>query len=312
MFWRKAMTDRAGKIDPLRKIATEAFCSAYAGGLKAQLDGSRVFFGDCAVGAAHLLGVFAGGEMDSAVLEMAWEGERIVAQTDKAAVATGERIQTHSLYILSRKGGVKSDPGTSVTSAHCPNCGAPMTSDTSAACAFCGTVLNDGTRGWVLSSITSASSDEGRRWIARINSPSVLAAGNIAAISRKGLLAWAVKVTAADGTIDPREKELLQSLAAKCAVESARLDQMIEMALAGGLDVPDPPDRATAQIWLNAMAAAALSDGQVQPAEVQILLRAAQRFGFSPADVDLILKQQYAQHLAAARTELRAQRGRQN
>ena len=153
---------------------------------------------------------------------------------------TGQRIQTHSLYILKRKAGLKSDPGQGVSSAHCPNCGAPITSDTSAGCSFCGTVLNDGTRGWVLATITSAASDLGRQWTARLATSAEGAIAHLKTISRMGVLAWTVKMVAADGTVDVKERELLRSLAAKCHVESIRLDQMIEMALAGNLGVPDP------------------------------------------------------------------------
>ena len=144
---------------------------------------------------------------------------------------TGQRVQTHSLYILTRKAGLKSDPGKGVSSAHCPNCGAPITSDTSSGCSFCGAVLNDGTRGWVLSTITSAASDVGRQWTARISASTDTRSS--ANISRVGVLAWTVNLVAADGTVDVNERELLKSLAAKCHVDQIRVDQMIEMALAG-------------------------------------------------------------------------------
>jgi uncharacterized tellurite resistance protein B-like protein/predicted nucleic acid-binding Zn ribbon protein len=308
MFWRKAMTDRVGKIDPLRKLATEEFCANYAGSLSPQPDGSRAYFGDCAVGGAHLLGVVPGETEDSAVLELAWEGERMIAGNGPVIQKTGQRIQTHSLYILKRKAGLKSDPGKGVSSAHCPNCGAPITSDTSSGCAFCGTVLNDGTRGWVLTAITSAASDLGRQWTARLSSAT--SAANVASVSRVGVLAWTVNMVAADGTVDVNERELLRSLAAKCHVEQIRLDHMIEMALAGQLLVPDPPDKATALVWLTTMAATAMAEGRLRPQEAKILSRAAQRFGFSDADVNSLLRQQYAVRVATAKSELRTARQR--
>jgi uncharacterized tellurite resistance protein B-like protein/predicted nucleic acid-binding Zn ribbon protein len=305
MFWRKAMADRIGKIDPLRKMASEEFCAGYAGTLGPQPDGSRAYFGDCAVGGAHLLGVVPGQAEDSAIVEVAWEGERMIAANGPSTQKTGQRTQAHSLYILNRKAGLTSDPGKGVSSAHCPNCGAPITSDTSSGCSFCGAVLNDGSLGWVLSTITSASSDLGRQWTARIVSPAEATVGQLQNISRKGVLAWTVKMVAADGTVDVQERELLRSLAAKCHVEQIRLDQMIEMALAGQLGVPDPPDKATALVWLTTMAATAMAQGRLRPQEAKILSRAAQRFGFSETDVNLLLRQQYAVRLATAKSELR-------
>jgi uncharacterized tellurite resistance protein B-like protein/predicted nucleic acid-binding Zn ribbon protein len=308
MFWRKAMADRVGKIDPVRKMATNEFCTSYAGVLSPQPDGSRAYIGDCAVGGSHLLGLIPGETEDSAVLELAWEGERMIAAGGTGIQKTGQRIQTHSLYILKRKAGVTSDPGKGVSSAHCPNCGAPITSDTSSGCSFCGTVLNDGTQGWVLATITSAASDLGRQWTARISSST--AASNAPRISRAGVLAWTVNMVAADGTVDVKERELLKSLAVKCQVEQIRVDQMIEMALAGRLGVPDPPDKATALVWLTTMAATAMAEGRLRPQEAKILSRAAQRFGFSDSDVNSLLREQYAVRLATAKQELRTARQR--
>ena len=71
-------------------------------------------------------------------------------------------------------------------------------------------------------------------------------------------------MVAADGTVDVKERELLKSLAAKCQVEQIRVDQMIEMALAGRLGVPDPPDKETALVWLTTMAATAMAEGRLR------------------------------------------------
>ncbi len=316
MFWRKAMADRIGKIDPLRKIAAEEFTSAYSQALAPQADGSRAFFTDCSVGGANLAGVFSDDQTQSAIVEVGWEGERTIAMPGHPIKPTGQRVQTHTLYLLKRKAGIQSDPGTSVSSAHCPNCGAPITSDVSSACSFCNTVLNDGTRGWVLSEIASASSGDGQSWIMRLRSidTQIRAPGapnGRINISPSGLLAWSVKVAAADGEVDPAERQLLLSLADKCGVEPQRVEQMIEMALGGRLEVPDPPDKLTAHLWLTAMAAAALADGRLRPREAQLLNTAAQRFGFGRQDVAMLLRQQYANRLAQARQECCAARGRQ-
>jgi uncharacterized tellurite resistance protein B-like protein len=267
------------------------------------------------MGGANLTGVFSDDQTNSAVVEIGWEGERTIAAPGHPLRPTGQRVQTYTLFLLKRKAGIKSDPGTSVSSAHCPNCGAPITSDLSSVCSFCNTVLNDGTRGWVLSEITSTSSQAGQSWLARLRSVDTRISapgtpnGKIH-LSPSGLLAWCVKVTAADGEVDPNERELLLSLAAKTGVEPDRVNQMIEMALGGRLEVPDPPDKLTAHLWLTAMAAAAMADGQVRPPEGQLLNAAAQRFGFSPEDVAILLRQQYAQHFTQAKEELRNARQR--
>jgi uncharacterized tellurite resistance protein B-like protein len=217
-------------------------------------------------------------------------------------------MHVHTLFVLKRKAGVNSDPGRSLSSAHCPNCGAPVTSDLSPACTFCGTVLNDGSRGWVLTVVTSAQSDLARQWRQRLMPSALRPVGAINGISRKGLLAWAVKVAAADGTVDQEEREMLNSLADKCRIDSLLLNQMIRAALLGRLAAPEPTDADTARTWLKAMGAAALVHGEVQPPEAQLLHRAAASFGISDAEVTEILSQQRDEHLATARSALQSAR----
>jgi predicted nucleic acid-binding Zn ribbon protein len=311
MFWRKMLADRSGKINPLRKIATDDFCRDYAAeSLAPQPDGSRPFCGDCALGGVQLLGFAADEDDDNAIVELVWEGRLIIVHPGAALDQSGQRMHVHTLFILKRKTGVSSDPGTSLSSAHCPNCGAPVTSDLSPACTFCGTVLNDGSRGWVLSAVTSAQSDLARQWRQRLAPADLRPVGVVNGVSRKGLLAWAVRVSAADGTVDQEERDMLNSLADKCRVDPLLLNQMIRAALLGRLVAPEPPDAETARTWLKAMAAAALVHGQVQPPEAQLLHRAAARFGISDAEVTEMLSQQRDEHLATARSAL--QTARQN
>ncbi|MDP9173804.1 MAG: TIM44-like domain-containing protein [Planctomycetota bacterium] len=321
MYWRKAMADRLGKIDPLRKIASEEFYSAYQTSLAVQVDGNRFFYSDCSVGSVNLLGILPGKDVDSAIVQVSWEGERMQSHAGGAPITTGQRAQVHNLYILCRKSGVTSDPGKSVSSAHCPSCGAPISSDITSTCQFCGNVMNDRATGWVLNAIRSAASDAGRSLILRlqdkISQPAPVngkAAIAIAAmpvayalnVAPSGLISWVVKTAAADGTIEIAEREYLEALAARNGVPPARLHRMIDMALAGALDVPDPPDQPTARAWLSAICEAAVADGTLQTQEVDLITQTARRFGFTTADLTLMLRQAKAQRFAAARDHLRA------
>jgi uncharacterized membrane protein YebE (DUF533 family) len=83
------------------------------------------------------------------------------------------------------------------------------------------------------------------------------------------------------------------------------LQQLLDAAMQGGLHIPDPASRAESRQWLEAMAAAALSDGTLQPQERHILQAAAARSGLSPYDLDQILKSQETMRIQAARAALR-------
>ena len=63
----------------------------------------------------------------------------------------------------------RSDLSRAISSAHCPNCGAPEEGGTSAECAFCGVTLNDGLRGWLLTAVRSA--QEAAEKAAVVNGP---------------------------------------------------------------------------------------------------------------------------------------------
>jgi tellurite resistance protein len=318
IYWRKAMAGRIGKIDPLRKFALDDICRRYEAALSTLPDGTRRYFGDCAVGSVDLLGVIVGEAENQAIVQVVWEGEMTVVAPGRAPEPSGNRSQAHTLFVLKRNAGVLSDASKGVSSAHCPGCGSPMTSDLSPSCSHCGRVLNDVSNGWVLSDILMTGSPEGAQLIAQLAPlrAATRSYGTVGASAEQisgvrpmpspaGMLAWAVKMAVADGSVDPRERRLLESLAAKGGIDSARVNQMIAMALAGGLDVPDPEDKPSARIWLGAIASIAMADGTLQPAEMELLSAAAQRFGFSSEDITLILRQQQAALIAKARDSLR-------
>ena len=60
-----------------------------------------------------------------------------------------------SVFVLGRRSGLQSDLDLSVSSAHCPGCGAAESDSTSSACEFCGTVLSDGSHDWALLEVHS-------------------------------------------------------------------------------------------------------------------------------------------------------------
>jgi hypothetical protein len=56
-----------------------------------------------------------------------------------------------------------------ISSAHCPNCGAPESGGITGACEFCGTALNDGSNGWVLDNILSFADPEAQAMLGQLN-----------------------------------------------------------------------------------------------------------------------------------------------
>jgi tellurite resistance protein len=296
IFWRRASADRIGRIDPLRKVASEEFCSRVAGYLRPPYN----YAGDCAVGGVHLLRVIPADDaapMDRCVVSVRWSGTQMNVDT-AGRVSAGSHLLSTSLLILGRKPGIRTDADKSISSAHCPNCGAPESQSTANACSSCGTVLNDGSVNWILLDWLPANNPQAQLLLRdhaqgyrTVRPPT----------NMKGLLSWAVKVAAADGTLDPREQVLLEQFAAHGGVSPDDLNQLLAAARSGNLATPEPADPAEAREWLTAAAKIALSDGVLDRREMQLLRMLGTRTGLSNIDVDLLLKRVQAQQYSNAR-----------
>ncbi|HZL37826.1 MAG TPA: transporter, partial [Tepidisphaeraceae bacterium] len=161
LFWRKATADRVARIDPLRKMATDDFCQKYAPTLRPGADGERQFFMDCAVGSVQLRGVSSDARGDRGMIEIRWTGTRVAAAAGKPLRMIARDQLTYSQFVLWRQPGAATDAGKGISSAHCPNCGAPASDSAANACEFCGAVLNDGAHGWALVDIHDRSVPQG-------------------------------------------------------------------------------------------------------------------------------------------------------
>ena len=159
VFWRRAAADRVGKVDPLRKAATDDYLQTVRAQLRPGPDGGRTYTGECAVGSVQTVGFLpASGDQpfDRAVVDVTWTGTRFSVAGDGRPPRAGGESTVHTLLVLGRRAGVRTDVAKGISSAHCPQCGAPDDGGPGGACPFCGAVLNDGGHGWVLTDVQPA------------------------------------------------------------------------------------------------------------------------------------------------------------
>jgi hypothetical protein len=317
IFWRRAAADRTGKIDPLRKVASEEFCQSYAAALAPGPDGLRKIITDCAVGSVSMIGSLDSGDdspFERTLTEIRWSGKG----------AAGSVIG-RTLFVLGRAPGSQTDSGKSISSAHCPNCGAPESSGTSNACDYCHTVLNDGKHGWILLGLAPMTAPRSQELLSKlrdsaVSSPPTMSGwtnGSPAAqpsqgwrtaqrsTSDAGLLAWAIKEAAADGTVDPTERQVLSEMATQRGVSSDQLNAMIDAALRGEIDVPEPTSRTEAESWLAGMARIALADGKLTREEFGLLRMLGTKFNVGEYDIKMLLKRLRAEQFSQASAALR-------
>lgn len=300
VFWRKAMADRLGTIDPIRKVATDEFAEVY--GTRLSNHAPRTWWGECGVGAVRLRQVILDTDIHKAIVEVTWSGTRFDL-TDDGRVERGEQgTATRTVYVLVRSAGARSNADGAISSAHCPNCGAPERIESSNACDYCHAILNDRTGDWVLEAVLPSSSPEARKLLVGTfvygpeiaNShvgPVPVNAGNagIVAPSTRNLVAWMLKMAMADGQISEGEKRVIAEFAGARGMSRNQLDLLFSAAEAGTFDIHEPESMEENRMWFAALARAALADGKLDGAELALLRNVASRHGLVECDLKMIL-----------------------
>jgi hypothetical protein len=313
LFWRWVMAQRLGDASLLERAAGGAFLAQIQQELTAdESGGRRSWLGECAVGAVdtmRLIGA-AEGPWERAVVEVRWMGTRFERRADAKPERLNRSSVLRTLLVLGRDPSARSDADHGVSSAHCPNCGAPEIKGNGPHCAYCGIVLNDGKHGWVLLELLSAVSERGQALLEGDAQSGQLqaAGGDGVAPSSQLLLAWLAKMAFADGQVDEQERRMIESAAARRHVPAERLRAILSAAEAGDIEPPVPTDREQARQWLEALALSAWADGRLAAGERELLTRACAHAGLGAYDLKLLLSRQRHRMLHLSRQALRQRR----
>lgn len=307
-FWRLLAARRLGKVAPIRKMATDGFCDQLEGTL-ATAGGERSFYMRAAVGGVNTLAIQSSPTWDRAVIEVVWSAEKC-SQSNGQVHNAGPIGVSRMLMVLVRRPAGIFNMDHSVSSAHCPNCGAPESDSTSNACESCGTVLNDGTRGWVLMEAHSSASQAGMALLAGARAqakavPAGMPEAKPVAPGGLGMLAWMVKMAVADGTIGNEEQRMLREAADRWGIPLTKLEELVQAGKAGTLESPVPRDSVEARGWVTAAAAMALADGRLDSREAEVLAAVGKWCGLSPYDLKVVLNQTRREMYADARQAMR-------
>ncbi len=317
IFWRIMAADRLCNIEPMRKLTNNAYTEAYREHLETRRrqNGAYEFWAQCGVGSVRTGGIIPGEGFDTALVTVRWSGRRHVARSGTPPFDTGESCLASYLLVLKRRTGARSDPGRSISSAHCPKCGGPETTSASNACDFCGTVLNDGSRSWVLAAVYEGQSREARELHLQARSPEVPESAMVPPIPEStapgrppatpDLLHWAIRLALADHHIDQRERRMLDRLAEKAGLSPQQVQVLISAAKVDRLECPEPADNQQARIWMGALVETSLADGHIHPQEWQLLRQLGQRIRWSKHDIDQLIRRKRNEMYATAKARLR-------
>ncbi|MEW4562543.1 TIM44-like domain-containing protein [Bremerella sp. JC770] len=153
IFFRKFLADRLGVIDPLGKVATDRFCDGYEKKLVPNDFGKRMVYMHPKILAADVSGVIAEEPYDRALMHIRWTARRGTIDRHGELELEKDPVQISTMMVLVRKHGARTRIERTITSSHCPKCGAPESNNASHACEFCHTVLNDGALEWTLADV---------------------------------------------------------------------------------------------------------------------------------------------------------------
>ena len=241
--------------------------------------------------------------MERALVEVRWAGTRFISD-GKQARKTNDKTMAHTVFVLGRKPGSITEINNAISSAHCPNCGAPASGGDTGTCDFCGALLNDGTRGWILLATVSPA-DAGAMLRGPAAPPPVPGNGDASIPSSAGLLRWMVCLAIADGEISPDEMTMLRAGAQRNGVPEEKLDEMIAAARQNQLHAPEPANQQEGEQWIRVLAREALADGKITSEEFQLLRATGTKIGLVDYDINQIVKETRAQMLAEAKSALR-------
>jgi tellurite resistance protein len=270
LFWKWVQAGRVGTSTPLRKCAAPSLL--VGGGRIDWTQGAS----DVAVGGAELLACELGEPAaESALASNARGRDRVHVKIFWSARFGGSPGYTPVQTVLSlgRTAGVVSK--LSMTALVCQACGAPLVDSDTTKCDHCGAELAAGDQTWVLDAVLRP--DE-----LRLHAPSDSAATQLsdAALGslvpdvadpreRRILFARMAQLMAADGTIDRRERRLLQMCASRWGIAPEDAEEVLaspprgDYGAALGVHAPE---------WfLAGLVAAALADGRVDARERTLL-----------------------------------------
>jgi hypothetical protein len=292
-FWRKSSADRLGNAGPLERIATPAACQEYGEGLAAGSEKTRVFLGDCAVGAVNTLAVLAGQDRDRAVVEVVWDGRTSIPGSDGVRRLAPERRLRRTLFAFARPAGLLTPIEDTFTTATCRKCGAHDAGGTGSQCAYCGAPRTGERQAWMVERIVDRGTTEAAPLLAEIaqaDRGGPARPGDLAPVheSATGLLLWAAALARSDGAIEPRERKAVTALAGRLGVGEARVAEMLDGPPAG--TAPKPRDNVEALAWFAQLVELAMEDGSVSSAERAFLHHAAGSLAVRDVDAERVIR----------------------
>ena len=310
IFWRSLMAvyfDDAGYATPVLAKDSDGLPELWA-------KGSDYFWKTPAVGVVEVVQCVPArdDEFDRITVLVRWSATKAKGDRKKPKLLGMQQIYSHVL-VLKRRKGTTSSVDHAFSSSNCTGCGAPIDVGGEKSCGFCGSALNDGTGDWVLEDVGPHNmikdflrEDSADQTVEEQGGVERLEADRF--LNEPELLTALSRILTVDGELHEKERQHICDLAESRGVPKDRLKAIFATATSKDIPITVPKDRAQANVFMDHLLRAALIDGKVTRAEHQLLLKASQQIGWSPADLKMGLARVRKELFQQAKTIIRERR----
>ncbi|MFA5597273.1 MAG: TIM44-like domain-containing protein [Pusillimonas sp.] len=238
-------------------------------------------------------------------VQVVWSG--IPFFTDKQGkILPGSRVNKcmREIYVISRPIGEQTNLDNTLSSLHCPKCGGQLRRDIAGNCEYCGFDLNDA-KSWRLERVIASGEELYRKVTEKqankiakqcsefylkneIMQKEKVKVETIA--TGREIVSAMAKVLFADGVADEAELELLRNTAESYLLPEADLNEIVEAAREGLIDLSLNDNKLLLISIFKAMVEMAFADGVFTPEEEAILQDMADKAKYDKYTFNMIIR----------------------
>ena len=236
---------------------------------------NRIFLSD-----VTLIGALQNNNMNTMVVSIKYSYQRVVPKEKSVVKLDSVVVTDTSIILLSRN--INSEVSKGSLYAHrCPSCGGPVGDTIDLKCKYCGYELNSPANEWIVTDLMTLNdyysyfAMNSATFTAGIK-PNII--DNVLDV-RDYAFNNALIVMACNGVFEKEERDFAERMAKKFGYNINKIEPMFQMAKNGQLSLKMPENTKKREKVFRLMEKAAAIDGNVDPAERQLLDNLKQQYG---------------------------------
>lgn len=258
------------------------------------------YYADPAVGTVELLNVQNNDKgLDRVYAKICWSGHKEIRSEKRPIPDFLKSTLINQVYVYERQSGLKTDAKNSLNSAHCSGCGAPASEQTHGSCEYCGTPFNDGSKDWILTAIMPFAAYKATVKVESMEKLTGSVNANFfehsKSIDKEQIMAFIIESMLDDNVIDESEQKVLIEFLEHMNMSTEHINQLMNGIHDGSYTVIAPKKAIERKELLAEVINLCLLDSKISKAERKVLDSLSAKFGYTHADLKMLIKKQRAQ-----------------